>query len=476
MTIVSGKVTTSGVAATLLRVLEELPTIVWTTDPELRFTSAAGGARLPVRDGRGDVIGMRLDAFLGDSESDRVVIAAHRAALEGESTTFDWHGSGAAYRGRVASLRGEQEEIAGVAGVVFDMSFQEALYRGVFDSSLVPLALFEQEWRIVEANDALCELLGREHAAVADRPLSDFVPDDAVDGLNALLATKLAEEGRLDDETDFRSADGSRGRLALSAVRDVAPGRHLTVLLDITEQYRLEIQLRQAQTMEAIGRLAGGVAHDFNDVLMAVAGHASLLQLRFADDEAVSDDLGKILGAVESGAGLARRLMAISKAGDVPPAVADLNAVVHGIESMVHSLMPDGVEIAMRLDPGVAPVAAEPTQLEQVALNLVLNGRDAMPSGGRLEIETATVVDEPPLLDLSAGSYVRLTVADTGVGMDDQTIQHTFEPFFTTKHDGTDFGLTTVYSIVNSCGGAVRVTSAPGEGAAFDVFLPVAGS
>ena len=395
---------------------------------------------------------MRLDAFLGESEADLVVIAARRVALEGESTTFDWHGSGAAYRGRVASLRGEQEEITGVAGIVFGMSFQEALLRGVFDSSLAPLALVDQEWRIVEANDALRELFGHARAAVADRPLSDFVPDDAVDGLKALLAAKLAEEGRLDDETDFRSADGSRGRLAPSAVRDVAPGRHLTVLLDVTEQYRLEIQLRQARTMEAIGRLS--------------------------DDEAVSDDLGKIRGAVESGAGLARRLMAISKAGDVPPAVADVNAVVHGIESMVHAPMPDGVEIAMRLDPGVAPVAAEPTQLEQVALNLnlILNGRDAMPSDGRLEIETATVVDEPPLLDLSAGSYVCLTVADTGVGMDDRTIQHTFEPFFTTKHDGTDFGLATVDSIVNSCGGAVRVTSAPGEGTAFDVFLPVAGS
>lgn len=252
------------------------------------------------------------------------------------------------------------------------------------------------------------------------------------------------------------------------------PGRHLTVLLDITEQHRLEILLRQAQTMEAIGRLAGGVAHDFKNVLMTVAGHASLLQLRFADDPVVNGDLEKILGAVESGAGLARQLMAISRDGAVPAAVADLNAVVRGIESITRSGMPEGVEVTMRLDPAVALVAVETTQLEQVALNLILNARDAMPSGGRLEIETAIVRDEPPLLDLAAGTYVRFTVVDSGVGMDDQTIQHAFELFFTTKPGGAGFGLATVYGIVHSWGGTVRVTSAPGDGAAFDVFLPVA--
>ncbi len=223
MTLVKRTVTTSGVAATLLRVLEELPTIVWTTDAELRFTSATGAARRAMRNGRRDVIGMRLAAYLGDSESDRGVIAAHLAALAGDSTTFDWHGGGSAYRGRVAPVRVSQEEITGVAGVVFDMSLQEALYRGVFDSSLVPLALLDEEWKIVDANDALCELFGLDRAAMADRPLSDFVPVNAVDELNALTATRLAEEGRLDGETDFRSADGSRGRLALSAVRDDAP-------------------------------------------------------------------------------------------------------------------------------------------------------------------------------------------------------------------------------------------------------------
>ncbi|HEY7766906.1 hybrid sensor histidine kinase/response regulator, partial [Longimicrobium sp.] len=261
----------------------------------------------------------------------------------------------------------------------------------------------------------------------------------------------------------------------------------LAVSTDITERTRAELalkgkeeELRQAQKLEAIGRLAGGVAHDFNNILTAVRGFAQVL-LMDVDDTAVREDLLEIDRAGERGAMLARQLLAFSRKQVLHPRLVDLNDVVAGTHRMLVRLMGDDVELVVELAPEPLPVLADPGQLEQVIVNLMVNARDAMPDGGRITVGTRAVsgsgVPQVPGLYLAPGEDgVLLTVSDSGHGMDERTQARVFEPFFTTKPvgRGTGLGLSTVYGIVNQSGGSVGVRSAPGEGCTFFVLLPLA--
>ena len=250
------------------------------------------------------------------------------------------------------------------------------------------------------------------------------------------------------------------------------------VLYDITDQRRLEDQLRQAQKMEAVGRLAGGVAHDFNNLLMVIQGHTSLLAERLAEGSAERRSVDQIQKSAERAAALTRQLLAFSRLQVMQPKVLDLNTVVADMGKMLRRVIGEHIELILRYEPNLGRVKADPGQLEQVLLNLVVNARDAMPSGGKLAVETANLTLDTAgaqrLPSLRPGSYVVLTVSDTGVGMDAETQSHIFEPFFTTKDHGkgTGLGLATVYGIVQQSGGNVTVYSQPGEGATFRVYLP----
>ena len=252
----------------------------------------------------------------------------------------------------------------------------------------------------------------------------------------------------------------------------------IAIVRDLTAVRALEAQLRHAQKMEAVGRLAGGVAHDFNNLLTVITGRSQLLLLKLPPESPLRRDVELVEETAHRASALTRQLLAFSRKQMVQPRVVDLNEIVRGMETMLGRLIGEDIGLATRLDPTAGCVRADPAQLEQMIVNLAVNARDAMPLGGRLTLETSFVrLDESfarQYVGLRAGPHVRLTVRDTGVGMDGLIKTHLFEPFFTTKGPGkgTGLGLATVYGIVTQSGGAIRVESEPGQGAAFTIDLP----
>jgi two-component system cell cycle sensor histidine kinase/response regulator CckA len=306
------------------------------------------------------------------------------------------------------------------------------------------------------------------------------------------LETALAEiaeytEGRrlvYDVEFRLRKKSGdyvrvlSRGEIVK---RDESgrPVRIIGIHTDITERVKLEQQLRQSQKMDAIALLAGGIAHDFNNILTVVNGYSDLMTSPAMKVETARDYAGLIRSAGEEAAELVRQLMAFSRMQPREPATLDINAIVKDTERMLRRLLPQNIQTVTELDPDLGSIFADPSQIHQILMNLAINARDAMPLGGRIDIQTAEVEVEGEHTDARhvstrPGSYVVLTVSDTGVGMDEQTQEHLFEPFFTTQAlgAGTGLGLSTVYGIVKQNGGWIGVQSEKGKGSTFKIHLP----
>jgi len=250
------------------------------------------------------------------------------------------------------------------------------------------------------------------------------------------------------------------------------------IILDITERKQLETQLQQSRKMEAVGRLAGGIAHDFNNLLTIITGYTELALGRPTVPPEIRSDIERIENAAGRAAGLVRQLLAFSRRQVLQPKTLDLNAIVLNLDKLLRRLMDDNVEMVTQVVENVGKVKADPAQIEQVIMNLVVNARDAMPNGGRLVVETCNVeldaVYAEDHVSVKPGRYVMLAVSDTGVGMDRQTIAHIFEPFYTTKESGrgTGLGLSTVYGIVKQSGGYIWVYSELGKGSTFKIYLP----
>lgn len=257
------------------------------------------------------------------------------------------------------------------------------------------------------------------------------------------------------------------------------PVRHLGVVRDVTERNQLEAQFRQAQKMEAVGRLAGGVAHDFNNILMIIIGYGDLLKEQLGSDEQLLRMIEEILKAADRAASLTHQLLAFGRKQILMPKVLDLNKVLAEMGKMLPRLIGEDIDLNLVLGSALGHVMADTSQLQQVVMNLVVNARDAMPGGGRLTIETANAeLDETSAqisgIEPKSGSFVLLSVADTGVGMDQETRAHIFEPFFTTKEvdKGTGLGLSIVYGVVKQSGGFILVDSELGQGTTFKIYLP----
>ena len=239
-----------------------------------------------------------------------------------------------------------------------------------------------------------------------------------------------------------------------------------------------EKQFRQSQKMEAVGRLAGGIAHDFNNLLTVIMGYSQVLLTELGPQHPLRGKIEETLKAGERAAMLVRQLLTFSSKQSLDPKILSLNTAVTSLESLLRRLIGEDIQLVSKLDPMNGRLRADQAQLEQVLVNLVVNARDAMPKGGTITIETAQVeLTRSPvyhIAPLQPGSYVRLTVSDTGCGMDLKTQSHIFEPFFTTKEEGkgTGLGLSTVYGIVTQCGGAIDVTSRIGHGTRFDLYFP----
>jgi PAS domain S-box-containing protein len=311
-------------------------------------------------------------------------------------------------------------------------------------------------------------------------PLLPGMPTDPVQCRHAMLRGALPTYKA---DVRVRTAQGVERWVNDTSVpiRDETSGRvigALGILADVTERRKLEEQLRQALKMEAVGRLAGGVAHDFNNLLMVINGYAELLRERLAADTATSKSLDEILKASQRAATLIRQLLAFSRKQVLAPKILSLNEVVRDVEKMLRRVIGEDIELVTQFTEGLGSVQADPGQVEQVLLNLAVNARDAMPSGGQLVMQTSNVeVDESFArrhLGLHPGSWISISLSDTGGGMDPETLAHIFEPFFTTKEKGkgTGLGLATVYGIVKQSGGYIHVESEMGKGTTFVIYFP----
>jgi two-component system cell cycle sensor histidine kinase/response regulator CckA len=253
----------------------------------------------------------------------------------------------------------------------------------------------------------------------------------------------------------------------------------LSLLVDSSEKLKLEQQLRLAQRLEAVGQLAGGVAHDFNNLLTIISGHSDLALSQLDAEDPVRNNIEEVLKASHRASALTTQLLAFSRRQVLKPKVLDLNLIVADLEKMMRRLIGENIDLITILKTGIGFVKADPGQLEQVIVNLVLNARDAMPEGGKLIIETfETEIDShytSQHVGTKLGSYVAIGVSDTGHGMDAETQAHIFEPFFTTRElgKGTGLGLSTVYGIVKQSGGNIWVYSEPGYGTTFKIYLPL---
>jgi len=330
-------------------------------------------------------------------------------------------------------------------------------------------------------NPAAERILGWRRDEVLGRPLP-IVPADKAEEARQLRDRGLRGEAVVGVETQRQRSDGSRVDISISTapLRDARGGilGVVTVVADITERKQLEEQLRQAQKLEAIGSLAGGIAHDFNNLLTVIGGRSQIAAWRLPPESAVRRDLELIEQTAERAAGLTRQLLAFSRKQVLEPRVLDLGSMVSKMRPMLQRLIGETVGLVVGGDAGLGPVRADPSQIEQVIMNLAVNARDAMPDGGRLTIETRGVeLDETYTqvhADVEPGAYVMLAVSDSGHGMDAQTLGQIFEPFFTTKGpgEGTGLGLSTVYGIVKQSGGHIWVYSEVGQGSAFKIYLP----
>jgi PAS domain S-box-containing protein len=345
------------------------------------------------------------------------------------------------------------------------------------------LVLGKEHGLLAECNDAFARMYGRDSAQeLVGKPLSDFLVLN--DPVTRQFMENFIKAGYRTTDQESREVDshGNRKIFRNTMVGMVADGhwvRTWGITRDVTERMHLEERLRNMQQLEAIGRLAGGVAPDFNNILSIIMGHGELLLAAVGSNERARGGLEQIRRAAERAASLTQQLLAFSRKQVLQPRSLDLNEAVANVQKMLSRVIGEDIELIASLHPLLEPVKADPGQVEQVLMNLAVNARDAMPHGGKLRMETSNVEADAGMardLELEPGHYVMLRVTDTGHGMDAATLAHIFEPFFTTKPmgKGTGLGLATVYGIVKQSGGSIQVESEVGQGAAFRIYLPVA--
>jgi PAS domain S-box-containing protein len=480
-----------------LRLLvEQLPAMLWTTDEQLTITAIGGAAIKTLAETAPLARAPHQLPAMFDEQTP--LIKAHRRALAGEAGSYPVEWKGRTFRCHVRPLQDEQGETVGTIGLGVDITEHreaehairerdmrvqksESQYRSLIQNAIYGVYYSTGDGRFLEVNPALAVMLGYDSAEdlMAHADLAAIYVDPTE---RMRLIEQYAGTGRIDGvEVGWKRKDGTPITVRLSgrAVETEPTGtRGFEVIAeDVTARRALEDELRQAQKIEAVGRLAGGIAHDFNNLLTAIFGFSDLALEQLEDGHPARPEVQEVRKAAESAASLTRQLLAFSRKQVLQPRLLNLNETVDRMQTLLQRVIGEHIALVTRLAPSLHDVFADPGQLEQVVMNLAINARDAMPNGGQLAIDTANVTFET--VDLArkrggTGDFVRVTISDTGLGMEESVRARLFEPFFTTKERGrgTGLGLATVYGVVRQSGGFIWVDSVLGRGTTFTLDFP----
>ena len=357
----------------------------------------------------------------------------------------------------------------------------EERFRSLYRGTPLPLVSINDDGTVDDISEAGLDLLGYSRNEVTGFPLSGFMSPESADRFLSEDLPSLRASGTVRDvERQFLGKDGHAVDTLFSAVPRPSPdgtaGRAIGGMVDVTERKRMEEALLQAQKMDAIGQLTGGVAHDFNNLLAVVQGNLELLRRRIPDDPNLSRLVENALQGTQRGAALTQRMLSFARQQSLSPASVDMPALVDGMRDMLQRSIGPSFEVTTRFAPGLPLAMADPNQLELALLNLVINARDAMPDGGTITISAETRDLPTAGHGLRPGRYVVVSVEDTGTGMDAATLAKVRDPFFTTKGigKGTGLGLSMVHGFAEQSGGSLELRSAPGQGTVARILLPVA--
>lgn len=357
----------------------------------------------------------------------------------------------------------------------------EIIYKEIFDSISEAICILDENGVFLNVNKYAEKMYQYPRECLIGKT-QEFVSTPDKNDLNAFTnAIRKAYAGELQwYEFWGLKKDGTVFPEEINLTQGEYVGKRVVVALarDISNRRVLEEQLRQSQKMESIGELAGGAAHDFNNILTVINGYAQILMKKFARDDPVYESMKRVLEAGEKGARLTNQLLSFSRKQTINPEVLDLNEVIANIQNMLTRLISESIRLEAMLGEGIGAVKVDRGQLEQVIINIVINARDAMPNGGKLTLETKNVNFDQSYIKTHfgapTGKYVMLAISDTGIGMDKEIQEHIFEPFFTTKEKGTGtgLGLSIVYGIVKQSGGEITVYSEKGLGTSFSIYFP----
>lgn len=467
--------------------------IIYSTDLTGNVTSLNKAGEKLIGAPREQVIGKNVGEFFGPGAARLIDVLQERSpdgiSHSWQSTFLQKNGSSVtlAISARLIHDKGEPLGLQGIARDVTErtqlenaLRQSEGNFRSLFEDCPFGILCSKPNGDVLQVNPAAVKMLGYgSERDILNLNMARDIYCDPTQRSSFLDDVRKQNRG-MNMECEWKRKDGStfKVRIAKHAVLNSAGEieRLQSFIEDVTEKHILEKQHRQWQKLEAIGRLSGGIAHDFNNILGVILGYAELMQQQYDSGSAGQRMAGEILKAGNRGAALTRQLLAFSRQQVLEPKVLNMNEIFADMDKFLRRLIGEDIRFSVDLNPTLGNVKADRSQLEQVILNLAVNAREAMPSGGQLTVTTANVrLDSGnPFKGYTVrpGDYVHLSIRDTGSGMDSETKAKVFEPFFTTKDKGTGLGLATVYGIVKQSNGYIEITSAAGAGATFDIYLP----
>ncbi len=475
--------------------IENAQDVIYTQDLEGRFTSVNKIAELFSGYTHDEMLGLKMADIVAPehlAEASKML----EAKLSGESTTSyetelivkDGRRVAADVNSWLVYRNGVPVGIQGIARDVTDrkrtlaeLRASEERFGSLVQNAQDVIYSHDFEGNYTSMNEIGCRLSGYSLEEVLSMNIADSLTPESLETARKMIEIHLSGQEAPYHRAEIVRKDGSHFPAEIKSwltYRDGVPYGVEGIARDITERIELEDKLRQSQKLEAVGLLAGGIAHDFNNLLTVITGYSDLSLKRMPTEDPSRKNIEQIKEAGVRAAELTGQLLAFSRKQVLKPTVHNLNSVITNIERMLKRIIRESIELETDLAPDLSNIKADPGQIEQVIMNLVVNARDAMPNGGVLTISTCNVHLEPDELYIQdtckPGKYVKMTVADTGEGMNEETKRRMFEPFFTTKKlgKGTGLGLATVHGIVKQSGGEIRVSSVVGEGTTFDIFFP----